>query len=70
MENITMDTCSIFHVLESRQPELCPYHDVVSNICKASISSITIDSDRNSGYCAADNYDNCALFLAKTLRTK
>ena len=65
-----MDTCSIFHVLNSRQPELCPYHDAATKICTASISSIRVDRDRNIGYCSCDNYDNCALFLAKTLRLK
>ncbi|MGO9952453.1 MAG: hypothetical protein ACLPN1_09620 [Dissulfurispiraceae bacterium] len=70
METMVMDTCSLLHVLDSQQPELCPYHDAVSNICNASLSSITVDMDRNSGYCSTDNYDNCALFLAKTLRKK
>jgi hypothetical protein len=70
METIVMDTCNLIHVLDSQQPALCPYHDVVSNICAASLSSITVDRDRNSGYCATDNYDNCALFLSKTLRRK
>jgi hypothetical protein len=70
MEDIAMDIYSLLHSLDSRQSELCPYQAVDSSICAASISSITIDSARNSGYCSTDNYDNCALFLAKTLRTK
>jgi len=70
MENIAIDTCSLCHVLETKQPELCPYHDLSMNVCRASLSSIRIDSNRRNGYCSSDNYDNCALFLAKTLRRK
>ena len=68
MENIAMDTCNLIHVLESRHPALCPYHDVETKICTASFSSITVDRKRSSCYCSIDNFDNCALFLAKTLR--
>ena len=39
-------------------------------MCAASLSLINVASDRNSGYCSTDNYDNCALFLSKTLRRK
>ena len=70
METSVMDNCNLNYVLESLEPEFCPYHDVVSNICKASISSINVDGVRNSSYCSTDNYDNCAFFLAKTLRKK
>jgi len=70
METIVMNTCCLQHVLEARQPESCPYHDVAKNICAASLSSIAADRVRRASYCSTDNYDNCALFLAKTLRRK
>ena len=70
METMILDTCSLYHVLDAPQPDICPYHNVATNICSASLSSITIDRTRRSGYCSCDNYDNCALFLSKTLRRK
>jgi hypothetical protein len=70
MEKILIDTRSLYHVLDAQQPERCPYHDTSANICKASLSLISIDNNRRSGYCSTDNYDNCALFLSKTLRMK
>ncbi len=70
METIALDTCCLYRVLEARQPEFCPYHDISVNICSASLSSISVDKTRRACYCSTDNYDNCALFLAKTLRRK
>ena len=65
-----MNTCCLQHVLEARQPEICPYLDTATNICAASLSSITTDGIRRASYCSTDNYDNCALFIAKSLRRK
>lgn len=70
METIIMDNCNLYHVLDSKQQDLCPYHDSATNICIASLSSLTVDRERNNGYCSTDNFDNCALFLSKTLRKK
>jgi len=70
MENIAIDTCSLHQVLDIREPDLCPYHDRSANVCRASLSSIRIDGNRCAGYCSCDNFDNCALFLAKTLRRR
>jgi hypothetical protein len=70
METMAVDNCNLYQVLDARQPEFCPYHDLSSNICEASLSSITVDRVRCAGYCSTDNFDNCALFLSKTLRKK
>ncbi len=70
METAVINNYHLQGVLEARQPEICPYQDISTNICAASLSSIFIDKDRHSCYCATDNYDNCALFLAKSLRRK
>jgi len=70
METMIADICSLYHVLDAPHLEICPYHNAAKNICSASLSSITIDRTRCTGYCSSDNYDNCALFLAKTLRRK
>jgi hypothetical protein len=70
MEMILAEVCSLYHVLDAPQPEICPYHNAATDICAASLSSISIDRKRRTGYCSSDNYDNCALFLAKTLRRK
>ena len=70
MEMILAEVFSLYQVLDSPQPFICPYHDAAANTCSASLSSITIDRTRRTGYCSSDNYDNCALFLAKTLRRK
>lgn len=70
METMLTNTCCLKYLIEARQPEICPYHDMSSNICTASLWSITTDMKKRAGYCGTDNYDSCALFLAKTLRRK
>lgn len=46
----------------------CPYCNNESGICAASLSQLVIDTKRRSGYCNNENYDNCPIFLARTLR--
>lgn len=46
----------------------CPYECKVTDICAASLSSMTISSSARQKYCSNDNYDSCPLFLAKSLR--
>jgi hypothetical protein len=70
METAVMENHNLHRVLEARQPERCPYQDISRNICAASLSLISIDPARHSCYCSTDNYDNCALFLAKSLRRR
>lgn len=70
IESNVIDNCNLNRVLDASQFERCPYLNADSEICVASISSISIDPSRKHGYCSTDNYENCALFLAKTLRNK
>ncbi len=48
----------------------CPYECKVTDICAASLSSMTISSGSRQIYCSNDNYDNCPIFLAKSLRRR
>ncbi len=47
---------------------ICPYCNTTANICMASISSLLTDIRRRESYCDSENYDNCPIFLAKSLR--
>lgn len=44
----------------------CPYNGI--HTCRASISSMVIDTRRKEDYCSHENYDSCPIFLAKILR--
>jgi len=48
----------------------CPYDCLVTDICAASLSSMTISAGSRQIYCSNDNYDNCPIFLAKSLRRR
>ncbi len=48
----------------------CPYCDAKTDVCKASVTSLKIGALVRSNRCNSENYDNCALFLAKCLRRK
>jgi hypothetical protein len=50
--------------------EVCPYCDARTEVCKASVTSLKIGALVRVNRCNSDNYDNCALFLAKCLRRK
>jgi len=44
----------------------CPYNGYT--VCKASFSSMKIDSYIRAKCCDTENFDNCPIFLAKVLR--
>ena len=50
--------------------DACPYCDAKTDICKASMTSLKIGALARLHRCSSENYDNCALFLAKCLRRK
>jgi hypothetical protein len=50
--------------------DVCPYGDRETNICLASLSSMVIDHSSRQEYCSNDNYDNCPIFLARSLRRR
>ncbi len=54
----------------SSQQTNCPYDCSVSGICAASLSSMAISSESRRIYCSTENYDNCPVFLAKSLRRR
>ena len=49
---------------------LCPHCDIEADVCKASITSLSLGKLLRTGYCESGNYDNCVLFLAKLLRRR
>ncbi len=68
-----MDTCAtrseaIYAVI--REEHNCPYCNDESGICAASLSRMVIDTNRRAGHCDNENYDNCPIFLARTLRSR
>ncbi|MBF0505422.1 MAG: hypothetical protein HQL09_01180 [Nitrospirae bacterium] len=48
----------------------CPYCNNEAGICAASLSRLVIDANRRTGHCDSENYDNCPIFLARTLRKR
>jgi len=54
----------------SENLDACPYCDAKADICKASVTSLKIGALVRFKRCNSENYDNCALFLAKCLRSK
>jgi hypothetical protein len=53
---------------EVRDLESCPYCDTKAEVCEASVTALKIESSVRFNRCNSENYDNCALFLAKCLR--
>jgi hypothetical protein len=49
---------------------MCPYCDAHADVCAASLTSIKIEKSVRSNRCNSESYDNCALFLAKSLRLR
>ncbi len=45
----------------------CPYSGS-SDICSASLSSLSPSASVKSAFCESEDYDSCPLFLAKILR--
>jgi len=50
--------------------DMCPFCDAKSEVCEASVTSLKIGALIRLNRCNSENYDNCALFLAKCLRRK
>ena len=50
--------------------DVCPFAETETNICLASLSAMVIGPGYRQGYCSNDNYDNCPIFLAKSLRRR
>jgi hypothetical protein len=47
---------------------ICPYREVHSMYCSASVMRMPINQRRNMIYCLTENFDCCHVFLAKVLR--
>ena len=47
----------------------CPYCNNVTDECTASFTSLKIGKLVRLKHCNSENYDDCALFLAKSLRS-
>ena len=56
----------IYKVMEKS----CPYCNIEADICSASLSSLRLGILTRLNYCGGDNYDNCAICLAKNLRRR
>jgi hypothetical protein len=50
--------------------DACPFGETETNICLASLSAMVIGPSYRQEYCSNDNYDNCPIFLAKSLRRR
>lgn len=50
--------------------DTCPFSETETNICLASLSAMVIGPGNRREYCSNDNYDNCPIFLAKSLRRR
>jgi hypothetical protein len=55
---------------ESREELICPFTDVETNICLASLSAMVVGPHNRRQYCLSENYDDCPLFLAKMMRKR
>ena len=49
---------------------ICPYCDTNTDVCAASLTSLKIEKSLRANRCSSESYDNCALFLAKSLRLR
>jgi len=49
---------------------VCPYCEATDDVCRASVTSLKIGALARLKRCSSENYDNCALFLAKCLRNR
>lgn len=47
----------------------CPFFDPAHAACRAALLSFMPDGRHLYSYCCSDDYDDCALFLAKALRS-
>jgi hypothetical protein len=46
----------------------CPYEDIVTDICRASVSSMNLGLVADLKFCTGEDYDGCPIFLSKILR--
>ena len=59
-----------FRFIPEESPSaLCPYRDATINICAASLTAMRVVPSQILCYCSTDNFSDCAIFLAKTLRS-
>ncbi|MHB8707760.1 MAG: hypothetical protein ACYC9I_02700 [Desulfuromonadales bacterium] len=47
----------------------CPFFDPSFSVCRAALLTFMPDARQLYSYCCGDDHDDCALFLAKALRT-
>ncbi len=47
---------------------LCPYGDILADVCRASVSSMKLGLTGSLKSCTSEDYDGCPIFLAKLLR--
>lgn len=45
---------------------VCPYNGI--DTCMASITSLSLDEEKQANCCGTENYDDCPIFLSKVLR--
>lgn len=50
------------------EDSICPYRQLHSHYCSASVMTMRIDQRRNTTYCLSEDFDCCPVFLAKVLR--
>jgi aminopeptidase-like protein len=67
---MVMDSALQYKQMVMDVETLCPYCHTEADVCKASITALSLGKLVRSSYCKNENYDNCALFLAKNLRRR
>lgn len=55
---------------EEKAEMTCPFYRSETTLCAASLSGLVIGKQKQAVLCGSDDYDNCPLFLAKTLRMR
>ena len=48
----------------------CPYFSTRIGVCLASLFLMAIEKSRREFVCSSDDWDDCPMFLSKTLRNK
>jgi hypothetical protein len=66
MYEMDRDTPSFRHA--RLHEAMCPYLNAHSKFCSASVMRVRIDVRMSNSYCATEDHDRCAIFLAKALR--
>jgi len=59
---------SVFMPLPGENAGLCCPYSSASDICNASLSSLSPSASVKTAFCDSEDYDYCPLFLAKVLR--